>query len=133
MNNTCCINDILRAIDVLQCGAERIDDIPNTCDRPFLGISSPNNSFVYNTRPITLYTSDNTLFSATYTLDGVPGESNVFRVEKVDEGTATLRVLAPNPDTGSTFPFVKTDSFIIINSGCCCALRCLNDTFVDCL
>ena len=132
-NNSCCINDILRAIDVLQCSAEKVDDIPNTCDRPFLGLATSSNTFVYNTRPITLYTSNNTLFSAPYTLDGTLGESNVFRVEKVDNCTVTLRVLAPNPDSSSVFPYVKTDSFIIVNSGCVCALRCLADTFIECL
>lgn len=132
-NNSCCINDILRAIDVLQCGAEKIDDIPNTCDRPFLGLASQGNTFVYNTRPVTLYTSNNTLISAPYTLDETEDTSTVFRVEKVEEGTATLRVLAPNPDTGSVFPYVRTDSFIIVNSSCLCAIRCLADTFVDCL
>lgn len=132
-NNSCCINDILRAIDVLQCGAEKIDDIPNTCDRPFLGLASQGNTFVYNTRPVTLYTSNNTLISAPYTLDETEDTSTVFRVEKVEEGTATLRVLAPNPDTGSIFPYVRTDSFIIVNSSCLCAIRCLADTFVDCL
>ena len=32
-NNECCIADILEVINVLQCQAEKIDDIPNTCDR----------------------------------------------------------------------------------------------------
>lgn len=132
-NNSCCINDILRVINVLQNQAEKIDDIPNTCDRPFLGLSNNSNTFVFNTRPITLYTANNTLFEAPYTLNGTSGTSTVFRVEKVTDSTATLRVLAPNPDTTSVFPYVTTDSFIIINSSCVCALRCLPDTFVDCV
>ena len=132
-NSSCCINDILEVINVLQNGAEQIDDIPNTCDRPFLGSAGNNNTFVYNTRPVTLYNSNNTLFEAPYTLDGTDGTSSVFRVEKVGDGTVTLRVLAPNPDTTSTFPYVKTDSFVIVNTGCVCAIMCLNDTFVDCV
>lgn len=132
-NNSCCINDILRVINVLQNQAEKIDDIPNTCDRPFLGLASNSNTFVYNTRPITLYTSNNTLFEAPYTLNGTSGTSTVFRVERVTDSTATLRVLAPNPDTTSVFPYVTTDSFIIVNSSCVCAIRCLPDTFVDCV
>ena len=131
-NSSCCINDILKVIDVLQCHAEKIDDIPNTCDRPFLGLSD-NTSFIFNTRPITLYTSNNTLFEAPYTLNGTTGTSSVFRVEKVTDSTATLRVLAPNPNTESAFPYVSTDSFIIVNSSCVCAIRCLPDTFIDCL
>ena len=131
--SSCCINNILEVINVLQCQAEKIDDIPNTCDRPFLGFSNNANTFVYNTRPITLYTSNNTLFEAPYTLNGKTGTSSVFRVEKVDCETATLRVLAPNPDTGSTFPYIKTDSFIIVNCNCICAIQCLSDTFIDCI
>lgn len=131
-NNSCCINDILRVINVLQNKAEKIDDISNTCDRPFLGnVSVPN--AIYNTRPITLYTSNNTLFEAPYTLNDATGTSSVFRVEKVTDTTATLRVLAPNPDTESIFPYVTTDSFIIVNSRCICAIRCLTDTFVSCI
>jgi len=132
-DNSCCINDILKVIDVLQCHAEKIDDIPNTCDRPFLGLANNTNSFIFNTRPITLYTSNNTLFEAPYTLDSTSGTSTVFRVEKVTNSTATLRVLAPNPDTTSVLPYVATDSFIIVNSSCVCAIRCLPDTFIDCL
>ncbi len=132
-SSSCCINNILEVINVLQCQAEKVDDIPNTCDRPFLGSAGSSNAFVYNTRPITLYTSNNTLFEAPYTLDGQTGTSSVFRVEKVTNETATLRVLAPNPDTTSTFPYVKTDSFIIVNTNCVCAVRCLPDTFVDCV
>ena len=132
-NSSCCINKILEVINVLQCQAEKIDDIPNTCDRPFLGLASNSNTFVFNTRPVTLFTADNTLFEAPFTLNGTNGTSSVFRVEKVTDETATLRVLAPNPDTTSTFPFVKTDSFIIVNTGCVCAIRCLPDTFIDCI
>ena len=132
-NSSCCINNILEVINALQNGAEQIDELPNTCDRPLLGAISNNNTFVYNTRPISIYSSNNTLFEAPYTLNDTEGTSSVFRVEKVGNGTATLRALAPNPDTTSVFPYVKTDSFIIVNSGCICALRCLNDTFIDCI
>lgn len=132
-NSSCCINDILEVINVLQCQAEKIDDIPNTCDRPFLGFTNTKNTFVYNTRPVTLFTSNNDLFEAPFKLNGKVGTSSVFRVEDVTKETATLRVLAPNPDTTSIFPFVKTDSFIVVNCCCVCAIRCLADTFVDCV
>ena len=131
-NNSCCINKILEVINVLQCQAEKIDDIPNTCDRPFLGFASNSNMFVYNTRPITLYTSNNTLFESPYSLNGTSGTSSVYRIEKVTNDSATLRILAPNPDN-NTFPYVKTDSFIIVNTNCICAIRCLPDTFIDCV
>ena len=132
-NSSCCISNVLEVINVLQCQAEKIEDIPNACDRPFLGFSSNSNTFVYNTRPITLYTSNNTLIEAPYTLGTETGTSSVFRVEKTDCETATLRILAPNPDSTSTFPYVKTDSFIIVNNNCICAIQCLPDTFIDCV
>ena len=136
MNNTnksCCINDILQVINVLQNNAEKLDDIPSSCDRPFLGFGNNTGMVVFNTRPITLYTSNNTLFEAPYTLNTTEGTSNIFRVEKVGENSVTLRVLAPNEDATSTFPYVKTDSFLTVNSSCICAIRCLEDTFIDCI
>jgi len=132
-DNSCCINNILEVINVLQCQAEKIDDIPSACDRPFLGVVNSSNSFVFNTRPITLYTSNNTLFEAPYTLGDTSSTSSVFRVEKVTSDSATLRVLAPNPDTTSIFPYVKTESFLVVNCNCICAIQCLADTFVDCV
>ena len=131
--NKCCISNVLEVINVLQCKAEKIDDIPSTCDRPFLGFANNNNTFVYNTRPITLYTRDNALLTIPYTLNGTTATSSVFRVEKVNGCCATLRVLAPNPDEGSVFPYVATDSFCTVNCGCCCAIQCLRDTFIDCI
>ena len=132
-NSSCCINDILEVINVLQNQAEKIDDIPSSCDRPFLGGVNSSNTFVYNTRPVTLYTSENKLIEAPYTLGDVNSKSSVFRVEKVTGGTVTLRVLAENSDEDSAFPYVKTDSFIIVNCNCICAISCLSDTFIDCI
>ena len=132
-NNECCIADILEVINVLQCQAEKIDDIPNTCDRPFLGSISSNGSFVFNTRPITLYNSNNTLITMPYTLNGTTGSSTVFRAETLDGCCLTCRVLAPNPDTTSTNPYVSTNNFFTINLNCVGSLRCLDDTYIACI
>ncbi len=61
--------------------------------------------------------------------------SNVFRVEKIDGCCATFRVLTTNPDETevATIPYVATNSFFTMNLECVCALRCLNDTFVECI
>lgn len=135
--NVCCIGNILEVINILQNKAEKIDDIPNTCDRPFLGFCSVGNQCVYNTRPISLYTANNTEITMPYeiTFNGetITGESTVFRIEKIDNCCATFRVLAPNPDTTSDLPYVRTDSFFNMNLCCVCALRCLADTFIDCV
>ncbi len=136
-DNKCCISNILEVICVLQNKSEKLDNIANTCDRPFLGISGTPNSFVFNTRPVTCYNCNNELITMPYTLTvgGTPttGTSSVFRIEKVCGCCLTFRVLAPNPDTTSVLPYVATDSFFILNCDCVCALRCLNDTFIDCI
>ena len=59
--------------------------------------------------------------------------SNVFRVEKIDGCCATFRVLAENTDTTSIYPYVATNSFFTMNLNCVCALRCLPDTYVECI
>lgn len=59
--------------------------------------------------------------------------SNVFRVEKIDGCCATFRVLAENPDTTSIYPYVATNSFFTMNLNCCCVLRCLPDTYIECI
>lgn len=134
MNNNTCITKILEAINVLQNQAEKCDDIPNTCDRPFLGFSNSSNTFVYNTRPITFYNRDNELITISYTDENnVTQTSSTFRIENVNGCCITCRILAPNPDTTSIFPYVATDEYVTFNCNCICALQCLNDTFIDCL
>ena len=61
--------------------------------------------------------------------------SNVFRVEKIDENCATFRVLTTNPDGTevATIPYIATNSFFTMNLNCVCALRCLNDTYIECI
>lgn len=134
--NSCCIKDILEVINILQNNAERIDDIDNTCNRPFLG-NITNNCVIFNTRPVSFYNCNNTLITMPYTtvVDGttVDATSSVFRVERVEGNAITLRVLAPNPDTTSEFLYVATNSFFTITTNCICALRCLNDTFISCI
>ena len=143
MNESTCngnlsgIAEILKVIVVLQKNA-----CPSTCsdscDRPVLGGGA--NCIVCNTRPIVLYTCGSsgiplsmptTRTNAVCTDSTTEGCSNVFRVEKVDESTCTCRVLAPNPDTTSTYPYVTTDSVFTLNLSCLCAIRCLPDTYVD--
>ena len=48
---------------------------------------------------------------------------------------ATFRVLAPNTDQNEvdTIPYIATNSFFTMNLECVCVLRCLNDTFVECI
>ena len=137
-NSGCgCIADVLNVINILQqnadcCGDECLD----TCDKKFLGNSiTPLN---YNTRPIMIYTCNSGDTAITMPISKDPTEtttSNIFRVEKVEDCCATFRVLTPNtdPTTSATIPYVATNSFFTLNLNCCCRLRCLNDTFVECI
>lgn len=135
-----CIAEILSVINVLQQNAGCTGDIClETCDRGFLGCGTT--SLACNTRPVILYTccGNGTPWSMPTTRENIDctetGEtcSNVFRVEKIDGCCATFRVLAPNPDTTSTNPYVATNSFFTMNLDCCCCLRCLPDTYVECI
>ena len=135
-----CIAEILTVIHVLQQNADRCgDSCLDTCDRGFLGCGT--SSLGCNTRPVVLYTccGNGTPWSMPTTKENVIcGQegavcSNVFRIEKIDGCCATFRVLAENTDTTSIYPYVATNSFFTMNLNCVCALRCLQDTFVECL
>lgn len=135
-----CISEILQVINVLQQNAECGDTCLETCDRGFLGCGTT--SLGCNTRPVVLYCGCNqTPWSMPTTRENVVcGDegvtcSNVFRVEKVDGCCATFRVLSENTDetTSTTIPYVATNSFFTMNLNYVCALRCLPDTFVECI
>lgn len=140
-NDCKCIAEILTVICVLQQNANCGENCLDTCDRGFLGNSAT--CLVCNTRPIMLYTccGNGTPWSMPTTKENVTcGNagvvcSNVFRVEKIDGCCATFRVLAENPDTteAATIPYVATNSFFTMNLKCVCALRCLNDTYIECI
>lgn len=135
-----CIAEILSVINVLQQNANCCGDTClDTCDRGFLGCGA--SALSCNTRPVILYTcsGNGTPWSMPTTKENIDCTevgatcSNVFRVEKVDGCCATFRVLADNPDTTSQYPYVATNSFFTMNLDCCCCLRCLPDTYVECI
>ena len=135
-----CIAEILTVINVLQQNAECCGDTClETCDRGFLGCGTT--TLGCNTRPVILYTcsGNGTPWSMPTTRENVVcGEegvvcSNVFRVEKIDGCCATFRVLAENTEPTALTPYVATSSFFTMNLNCVCALRCLPDTFVECI
>ena len=135
-----CIAEILTVINVLQQNANCCGDTClETCDRGFLGCGTT--TLGCNTRPVILYTccGNGTPWSMPTTRENVVcGDdgvvcSNVFRVEKIDGCCATFRVLAENPDTTSIYPYVATNSFFTMNLNCLCAIRCLNDTYIECI
>ena len=128
-----CIAEILKVINILQNEVCPGDTCLETCTRAYFG---PNSSVDFNTRPVTLYTCNSN--AVTMPISNTPQEqetSNIFRVEKVDGCCATFRVLANNPDAeeATTIPYVATNSFFTMNLNCCCVVRCLQDTFVECV
>ena len=135
-NSGDCINEILNVILVLQenaCPENCLD----TCDRPMLG-GGPY-CLVCNTRPVCIYTccGNGTAWSMPVSKEaptsGEVATSSVFRVEKIEGNCCTFRVLAPNTDESSIYPYVSTNSFFTMNCSCICSIRCLNDTYVDCV
>ena len=133
--NTCenCITDILKVILLLQQSVCKNDTCLQTCDRGFLG---QNCTTFCNTRPIVLYTCSSGSTPIAMPISKDPNEtttSTVFRLEKLDDCCATFRVLAPNTEPSASFPYVATNSFFTINLGCVCIIRCLEDTFVECI
>lgn len=129
-----CIAEILSIINILQQNAECGDCCLDTCDRGFLGCSV--SSINCNTRPVMLYTCGSNNVPLSMPISKSPtetGTSNIFRIEKIDGCCATFRVLVPNTDTTETYPYETTNSFFTINLNCVCILRCLQDTYVDCV
>lgn len=121
-----CIAEILKVINILQSEVCPGDACLETCTRAYFG---PNSSIDFNTRPVTLYTCDSN--SVSMPISNTPGEettSNIFRVEKVDGCCATLRVLVYNSGSST---YTATNSFFTINTDCCCAIKCLADTYVE--
>ena len=138
-NSSNCIADILNVINILQQNASCGENCLDTCDRGFLGCNMP--TIGCNTRPVTLYTCNNTLWQMPTTKENVSCSdegvtcSSVFRVEKIDGNCCTFRVLANNTDetTQANIPYVSTNSFFTMNLNCVCALKCLNDTYIECI
>ena len=125
-NDSWCFAKILKVIEILQNSSTNPACCEEGCDKPFLG---PNQNFIcYNTRPVQFYTRAGTLFSASYTQDEEVLNSNVFRVEKVDDCCCKCRILQRGANQDE---FVATNSFITINLKCMCVLKCLNDVALE--
>ena len=125
----CCFANILKVIDVLQRNADCCEKCDEGCSRPFLGNFLVGD--VYNTRVVTFYARDGSLYTLPYTLDGVTSTSSVFRVEKVNDCCVTVQILAPNPTPTDARPYIATNQFATINLECVCVLQCLSDVIVD--
>ena len=128
-NEKNCLTSILETILCLQNVKDDACEVLG-CDKPYLG---PTPNFVcYNTRPINFYNcSTGDLWTFPYTLGSTSGTSSIFRLENLEGNCCTCRVLATNPDTSSSEPYVLTSTFFTINLDCVSAVRCLPDVFIS--
>ena len=124
-----CLTSILETILCLQNSKDE-SCVVLGCDKPYLGPTP--NLVCYNTRPINLYNcTTGCRWSFPYTLGSVNGTSSVFRLENLEGNCCTCRVLAQNPDTSSSEPYVLTSTFFTINLDCVSAIKCLPDVLVS--
>lgn len=97
------------------------------CDRPFLGPPITNN--IYNTRPVQLYNAyTSEPWSFTYASGDTDSTSNIFRLESLDTGSVTVRLLSYDATTST---YSDTNSFAIISLRTIGAIRCLPDTYIS--
>lgn len=118
-NENNCLANLLKVITTLQDNIEKIDNISNSCTRPFLGF---NTIQPFNTRLVTFYRCDNTPITLPY----IGGTTSVFRVQSVSCDTASVLLLADNGDG----TYTNTNTFATINLNCVCAIQCLGDTTI---
>lgn len=121
-----CLSELLRKILMLQ--KQDFDNECHTgCDKPFLGPTCT--SVCYNTRPIMLFNCcTGNPWSFPYTINGVTNESQVFRIESLDDCCATCRILYFSEEQND---FVGTNEFFTIDLNCVGAVKCLADTFIE--
>ena len=123
MKNNNCILNLLKLIILLQNNSSDRYSCDSSCSKPYLGPSL--NCICYNTRVITLYTKDGSLFTAPYNSSN---ESSYFRVNNIDNNCVTLLILRRDGDS-----FFSTNEKITVNINCICAIKCITDISLNCL
>lgn len=125
METNQCIKNLLKLICVLQNNSQNMTCLDEGCTKPFLGPTITNSC--YNTRVITLYNKQGTLFTTNFVnTDGDIDSSSIFRVQRVEDDCCTLLIL--NNVDGE---FVSTRQTITVRLSCICAVKCIEDVFVN--
>lgn len=125
MDSNQCIKNLLKLIHLLQKNSLNKCCLEDGCTKPFLGPTIDN--ICYNTRVITLYKKDGTIFTTNYFDDeNTLQTSSFFRVEKVNDNCVTLLIL--NEENGSYF---STNQCITVRIKCICAIKCISDVIVE--
>ena len=120
-----CIQEILRKILHLQ-KQDYDSECYAGCDKPYLG---PTCTMVcYNTRPLMLFNcATGNQWTFPYSINGTTGESNIFRIEALDDCCCTCRVLALNDDG----TYTATSDFFTLDLNCVGAIKCLPDVSLE--
>jgi hypothetical protein len=118
-NNENCIAEVLEKILLIQQQNENATQLG--CERP-MHYNIPN----ANTRPINLYCCcTNSIWTMPYNFNGALGTSTVFRVENVNDNTATLRILIDNDGV-----YTITDNMFTIDLDYVSCVKCLEDVLI---
>ena len=119
-NNGNCITDILEKILLMQQRQNACTTLG--CERPFLV-----NTTTVNTRPINLYCCcTNSIWTMPYQYNGTEGTSTDFRIENINDNTATFRILINNNGE-----YTATDNYFTINLNYVSCIKCLTDTLIN--
>ncbi len=118
-NDGNCIAEILEKILMLQQQNNTITQLG--CERPMNF-----NTTLANTRPINLYCCcTNSIWTMPYNYNETTGTSTVFRIENVNDNTATFRILIENAGN-----YTATDNMFTIDLDYISCIKCLNDTLI---
>ncbi|MBQ2640223.1 MAG: hypothetical protein IJF92_05655 [Bacilli bacterium] len=113
-----CITNLLKLICLLQ-NNSIINSCKKNCTKPYLGSIS---NTLYNTRPINIYNKNGSLFTTNYNGSNI----SLFRIKEIKNNCAILTPLINNEGT-----LEATTNNININTNCICAIRCLNDVYIN--
>lgn len=116
MNSNYCITNLLKVISLLQNNSVSTNCFDDYCTKPFLPVPS------YNTRVISLYKKDGTLYTAFYH----DVSSSFFRIMNVHDHCCTLLILMREDHSYSS-----TNQTITIQISCIGAISCVEDTIIS--
>jgi len=129
-NNNCpCLAEILENILSMQ-QRQISDDCLLGCSKPFLG-----NQILscFNTRPVSLECCCiDKKWTFPTNINGMTIESDIFRIENINNCCATFRCLINNPsnELNESIQLIATNDFFTIDLNCVAALVCHKDTNV---
>lgn len=125
MSTNYCMLNLLKVICLLQKNSEKNRFSNHRCDYPFLG--NKYSGLFYNTRVLSFYKRDGSLFSTNYFENNSNIQSSsVFRLMNIDDDSATLLILSYDGTN-----YTSTNQFLTIDLKCICAIRCIDDVIVN--